>query len=145
MALNVTSVGMARKNRFFLCVRSRNCIIVITIIVIINIIVYILVVVNSVYLHSTHTPHSQRLQGDPHLESGSRSAVELFCGNSLCVKAIGCFRRGAPSLMFDGILNVSLSEEVSTTGVTQGNLNLILRPNSLDSHQKQIQEYEILY
>ena len=145
MALNVTSVGMARKNRFFLCVRSRNCIIVITIVVIINIIVYILVVVNSVYLHSTHTPHSQRLQGDPHLESGSRSAVELFCGNSLCVKAIGCFRRGAPSLMFDGILNVSLSEEVSTTGVTQGNLNLILRPNSLDSHQKQIQEYEILY
>ena len=145
MALNVTSVGMARKNRFFLCVRSRNCIIVITIFVIINIIVYILVVVNSVYLHSTHTPHSQRLQGDPHLESGSRSAVELFCGNSLCVKAIGCFRRGAPSLMFDGILNVSLSEEVSTTGVTQGNLKLILRPNSLDSHQKQIQEYEILY
>ena len=145
MALNVTSVGMARKNRFFLCVRSRNCIIVITIIVIINIIVYILVVVNSVYLHSTHTLHSQRLQGDPHLESGSRSAVELFCGNSLCVKAIGCFRRGAPSLMFDGILNVSLSEEVSTTGVTQGNLKLILRPNSLDSHQKQIQEYEILY
>ena len=58
---------------------------------------------------------------------------------------VGCFRRGAPSLMFDGILNVTLSEEVSTTGVTQGNLKLILRPNSLDSHQKQIQEYEILY
>ena len=84
MALNVTSVGMARKNRFFLCMRSRNCIIVVvTIIVIINIIVYILVVVNSVYLHSTHIPHSQRLQGDPHLESGPRSVVELFCGNSL--------------------------------------------------------------
>ena len=46
--------------------------------------------------------------------------------------------------MFDGILNVTLSEEVSTTGVTQGNLKLLLRPNSPDSHQKQIQEYEIL-
>ena len=34
----------------------------------------------------------------------------------------GFFRRGAPSLMLDGILNVTLSEEVSTTGVTQGNV-----------------------
>ena len=34
--------------------------------------------------------------------------------------------------MFDGILNVTLSEEVSTTGVTQGNLELLLRPNSAD-------------
>ena len=47
--------------------------------------------------------------------------------------------------MFDGILNVTLSEEkVSTTGVTQGNLELLLRPNSPDSHQTQIQEGEIL-
>ena len=47
--------------------------------------------------------------------------------------------------MFDGILIVTLSEEmVSTTGVTQWNLELILRPNSPDSHQTQIQEYEIL-
>ena len=47
--------------------------------------------------------------------------------------------------MFDGILIVTLSEEmVSTTGVTQGNLELSLRPNSPDSHQTQIQEYEIL-
>ena len=45
--------------------------------------------------------------------------------------------------MFDGILNVTLSEEVSTTGVTQGNLELVLRPNSADSHQTQIQEDEI--
>ena len=34
--------------------------------------------------------------------------------------------------MFDGILNVTLSEEVSTTGVIQGNLKLSLRPDSLD-------------
>ena len=60
--------------------------------------------------------------------------MKLFCGNSLCVKAVGCFRREAPSLMFDGILNVTLSEEkVSTTDVTQGNLKLLLRPNSPDS------------
>ena len=69
--------------------------------------------------------------------------MELFCGNSLCVKAVGCIRSGAPSLMFDGILIVSLSE-VSTTGVTQGNLELLLRLNSPDLHQTQIQEYEIL-
>ena len=71
--------------------------------------------------------------------------MEFFCGNSLRVKAVGCFRRGAPSLMFDGILNVALSEEkVSTTGVTQGNIELLLHPNSPDSHQTQTQEYEIL-
>ena len=60
--------------------------------------------------------------------------MKLFFGNSLRVKAVGYFRRGAPSLMFDGILNVTLSEEkVSTTEVTQGNLKLLLRPNSPDS------------
>ena len=48
--------------------------------------------------------------------------MEPFCGNSQHVKHVGCFRRGAPSLMFDGILNVTLSEEASTTGVTEGNL-----------------------
>ena len=47
------------------------------------------------------------------------------------------FCRGAGSLMFDGILNVTPSEEVSTTGVTQENLKLPLPPNSLDSHQTQ--------
>ena len=36
---------------------------------------------------------------------------------------------GAPLLMFDGILNVTLSEEVSFTGVTQGNLKLPLSPD----------------
>ena len=53
------------------------------------------------------------------------------------VKAVGCFCKGALSLMFDGILNVTLSENVSTTGVIQVNLELPLLPNSLDSHQTQ--------
>ena len=70
--------------------------------------------------------------------------MELFCGNSLHVRAVGYFHRGAPSLMFDKVLNVTPSEEVSTTGVTQGNLKLLLHPNSSDSHQTQIQEDEIL-
>ena len=96
------------------------------------------------HLQSTHTPHSQRLQSDWHMEAGRRSAVEIFWRISILVKAIGCFCRGAPSLMFDGILSVTLSEKkVSTTGVTQGNLKLLLRSNSLDSHQTQIQEDEI--
>ena len=34
--------------------------------------------------------------------------------------------------MFDRILNVILPEEVSTTGVTQGNVKLPLPPDSLD-------------
>ena len=63
------------------------------------------------------------------------SAVELFCGNSQSVNSVGCFRRGATLLMFDGILNATLSEEPYTTGVKQGNLELPLPPNSLDSHQ----------
>ena len=65
--------------------------------------------------------------------------MKLFSGNSQRVKLVGCFRRGALALMFDGILNVTLSEEVSTTGVTQENLELPLLPNSLDSHQTQKQ------
>ena len=44
----------------------------------------------------------------------------------------------APSLMFDVILNVTLSEEVSTTVVTQEILELLLRPNCPDPHQTQI-------
>ena len=53
------------------------------------------------------------------------------------VKAVGCFCRVAPSLMFDGILNAAMSEKVSTTGAIQENLELPLCPNSLDSHQMQ--------
>ena len=39
--------------------------------------------------------------------------------------------------MLGGILNATLSEKVSTTGVAQENLELPLLPNSLDSHQTQ--------
>ena len=47
--------------------------------------------------------------------------------------------------MFDGILNVTLSEKkASNTGVTQGNLKFLLRTDSPDSHQTQIQEDETL-
>ena len=45
----------------------------------------------------------------------------FFCKNSQRVKAVGCFRGRAPSLMLDGILNSKLP----------------LLPNSLDSHQTQ--------
>ena len=70
--------------------------------------------------------------------------MELFAETVYCL-AVGCFSRGAHSLMFDGILNVTSSEEkVSTTGVAQGNLDLLLRHNTPDSHQTQIQEDEIL-
>ena len=54
---------------------------------------------NSMPLQSTHTPHLQHLQSDPHLESGRRFVVVLFCVNSLRVKTVGCFRRGDSSLM----------------------------------------------
>ena len=76
---------------------------------------------------------------------GIWSVVELFYKNILRVKAVGCFCRGAPLLIFDRILNVTLSEEkVSTIGATQGNQESLLRPNSPDSPQTQIQEDEIL-
>ena len=65
--------------------------------------------------------------------------MEIFCENDQHVKPVICFGRGAPSLMFDGILNVTLSVEVSTSGVIQGNLELPLPPDSLDSHQAQKQ------
>ena len=41
--------------------------------------------------------------------------------------------------MYDGILNVTLSEDVSTTRVTQENLEIRLPPDSLDLHQTQKQ------
>ena len=39
--------------------------------------------------------------------------------------------------MFDRIVNATLSEKVSTIGVTQESLGLLPPPNSLDSHQAQ--------
>ena len=58
--------------------------------------------------------------------------MDPFCVNKQRVKLVGCFRSGAPSLMFDGILNVTLSEEVSTTVVAQGNLELPMSSDFLD-------------
>ena len=59
--------------------------------------------------------------------------VELFCGNTVHVNTVGSFRRGVPSLMFDGVLNATLSEEkVSSPGTRQGDLELLLPPNSPD-------------
>ena len=49
--------------------------------------------------------------------------------------SIDCFRRGASLLIFDRILNVTLPEELFTTGVIQGDLEHPLPPNSLDSHK----------
>ena len=59
----------------------------------------------------------------------------VFLRKSQRVNTVGCFRGGAVSMMFDRILNVTLSEEkVSTTVVKKGNLELPLPPNSLDLH-----------
>ena len=60
--------------------------------------------------------------------------VGPFCGRSLHVKVIGYFHREAASLMFGGVLNMTLSKEVSATGFTQRNLKLFLPPNSPDLH-----------
>ena len=47
--------------------------------------------------------------------------------------------------MFDEILNVTMSEEkVSTTGVTEENVKLLLRLSSPGSHETQIREDETL-
>ena len=54
---------------------------------------------NSMHLHFTHTSHLQLHWSDPHLESDGRSVVELFCGNSQRVKAVGCFCWRAPLLI----------------------------------------------
>ena len=62
------------------------------------------------------------------------SLVELFCRNSQRIKAVDCFQRGAPSL-FHRVLNATLYEEVPTTAVRQGNLELLLPSNSLDLNQ----------
>ena len=56
------------------------------------------------HLQSTYTPHLQHIQSEAHLESSRTSAVELYCGNSQRIKAVGYFRRRGPSWMFDRIL-----------------------------------------
>ena len=63
---------------------------------------------NSMHLQSTCTQHLQHIQSDLLLESSQTSAMELFCGNSQRIKAIGYFRWRAPSWIFDRILNATL-------------------------------------
>ena len=63
---------------------------------------------NSLHLQSTYTPHLQPIQSEASLKSSRTSAVELFCGNSQRIKAVGYLRRRAPSWMFDRILNATL-------------------------------------
>ena len=87
------------------------------------------------HLQSTHLLNLHHPSLDPYLESGRRFAVEVFCGKSQRVKSVDCFCEGCLLLMFDGFVNATLYEEVSTTGVTQGNLEL--PPDSHDSHQLQ--------
>ena len=41
------------------------------------------------------------------MESSRTAAVEVYCGNSQRIKAIGYFRRRAPFWMFDRIVNVT--------------------------------------
>ena len=71
-----------------------------------------------------------------------RSQIRIWnpaevCGGAFLRKPVDCFHRGAASLVFDGFLNVTVCEEVSTTWVTQGDHKLPLPPDSLYSHQTQ--------
>ena len=71
--------------------------------------------------------------------------MEVFCGNSQRVKAVGCFRRGALSLIFRGVLNATLSlETVSNIAFTEGNLESPLPHNYFDLNQMKKEEDETL-
>ena len=90
-------------------------------------------------------PHIRSASSHIHIWKPAGSLWWSFFAETVYVLRPWAVRRGAPSLMFVGILNVTLFEEkVTTTGVTQRTLKLFLRPNSPDSHQTQIQEDEIL-
>ena len=93
---------------------------------------------NSMYLHSTH-PQINSTSSGIHISNHvgglrwSFFAAPFLQEQPTC--SVDCFRRGASLLIFDGILNVTVPEEIFTTGVTQGNLELVLPPNSLDSNK----------
>ena len=64
--------------------------------------------------------------------------VGLFCGSSQHVVDIGCFCGGAPSLMFNRILNATLFEEgVCATGVNSPCLKILL----IHTKHKTIKQY----
>ena len=66
---------------------------------------------------STKNIHMQRKK----VKHGTE-ANEVKCQAATDNKVVGCFCRGAWSLMFGRILNTTLPEKVSTTGVTHENL-----------------------
>ena len=55
------------------------------------------------HLQSTYNPRLQHIRSEANLEYSRTSAVELFCGNSQRIKAVGYCRRRATSWMFDRI------------------------------------------
>ena len=58
---------------------------------------------------------------------------------------VGCFSKGAPSMMFDGILNTMLCLQRFPSLVLHKEIvNYPCLPKSLDSHQTQKQKYELL-
>ena len=63
----------------------------------------------AVYPHPIFTTP---FQSEVHLESSRAAAVELFCGNSQRLQAVGYFRRRVPSWMFDKILNATQSNNL---------------------------------
>ena len=69
--------------------------------------------------------------------------MEVFCGNRQLVKTVGCFNRGAPSLMFDGILNMILClRRFPPLGLHKGILNspcfliLLIHPKHRNNKMK---------
>ena len=69
--------------------------------------------------------------------------MEVFCGNRQLVKTDGCFSRGAPSLMFDGILNMILClRRFPPLGLHKGILNspcfliLLIHPKHRNNKMK---------
>ena len=82
-------------------------------------------VTNSMPLHSTHNPHLQYLFLDPLLESDWRSVVELFLETVNVFRSLAVY---SEELRYWCL--ATLSSEVPTTGVTQGNLELHLPSNS---------------
>ena len=71
--------------------------------------------------------------------------MEVFCGNSQRVKAVGCFRRETLWLMFRGVLNATLPvEKVSNIAFTEGNLESPLPHNYFDLNQMKKEEDETL-
>ena len=103
---------------------------------------------NSMHWQSTHTPHTQHLQSDPHLQSSWRSVVESFCRHSQHVKTVGYFRRGTQSLMFDWILSATLSKDkISTTGILNSSslLFLLIPPNLGRTPHSHFLERELIH